>query len=378
MDISVYSQNQKESQQQLLQNLMDDIFDVVGVRVSLSSTEGVSIAHTEYQCEFCQTSLKDPAKGGLCRKCAVEAIRRANDQRDVFFYRCWRGLMNATIAVNVNDRPLGGFVISGFVSSPETMEDTEQLFPDPDLQVSEEELKGIQFLERGRVRDVISTVSIAAKYLGELYQRHAAEDAQRMADFRALQSQINPHFLFNALNSISQIAVLEGAEKTPEAIYSLSVLLRRSMKQDTGLIPLREELRFVQEYIHIKKYFGREDIQYIAETEPLTEEVLVPPLIIQPLVENSLKHGLEPLGRGGTVAVSVFWQDQALVISVTDDGTGFDPRTLPAAGGELSGVGFPNVLERMRLFFGSNFECEVISRPGDGTTVIMRIPVSNG
>ena len=149
------------------------------------------------------------------------------------------------------------------------------------------------------------------------------------------------------------------------------------MKQSVGLIPLREELSFVQEYMRIKQLLGRENIHYHEELEPGTEEVLLPAFTIQPLVENAVNHGLEPKASGGTVSVTVSREGSRILLCVTDDGTGFDPGVVkPRAGGEMSGIGIVNVLERLRLFYGHNFENNVCSAPGEGTTILFRIPVT--
>ena len=360
----------------ILEKLVGDLYDAVGVRVSFYGAEGTRLAQTEYQCDFCRSSMQEPALKERCFRCAARAIELASEKDSVFFYRCWRGLMSAVLQVKVDEQVLGSFILSGYVCSQDRMEQTEQLFPAPDMQISEEERKTIQFMEDDHVHDIIHTVSIAARYLSEAYQRQAAEDAQRKAEFRALQSQISPHFLFNTLNSISQMAVLEGAEKTPEAIYSLAVLLRRTMKQNLGRVPLREELSFVREYIHINQLLGYDDIRYEEEIEPGLEEFLVPAFTVQPLVENAVRHGLKPTGRGGTVSVTAYRGDGSLIISVTDDGQGFEPwREETRRSGDVSGIGITNVIERLRMYYGSEACHEAVSAPGEGATITLRIPM---
>ena len=358
-----------------LKPLMEDIYEAVGVRVSFADVDENTLAQTEYQCEFCRRSVEDPEFLARCQECGREGKRRAKDAEDgVFFYRCWRGLVSAVIHVSDHGNSLGYFIISGFVSVPETMAETEQLFPDPAMQITKEEMESIQFFYYDKVRDIIKTVGIAARYLTESYRRRVAEEAQRQAEYRALQSQIGPHFLFNTLNSISQMAVLEGAEQAPEAIYSLGRLLRRSMKQGVGVVPLKDELDFTREYMRIKRILGRENIRYCEEIEPGMEDVLFPAFSIQPIVENAVNHGLEPKEEGGTVTISAYREDGCAVLKISDDGTGFDPdAAYPKTVGEMSGIGIANVRERLQLFYGPSFRYEVITAPGKGTTIIYRI-----
>lgn len=360
----------------VLTPLMEEIYDSVGVRVSFSDTDENTLAQTEYQCEFCRRTIEDPEVLTRCQACSREGKRRAQKAPDgVYFYRCWRGLVSAVVHVSDHGNSLGYFIISGFVSLPETMAATDQLFPDPDMQITEEEMKNIQFFYYQKVHDIIKTVGIAGKYLTESYRRRVAEEAQRQAEYRALQSQIGPHFLFNTLNSISQMAVLEGAEQAPEAIYALGRLLRRSMKQGVGVVPLRNELEFTREYMRIKRVLGRENIHYREEIEPGMESVLFPAFTIQPIVENAVYHGLEPKAEGGTVTVRAYREGNSVVLKIMDDGIGFDPSTtFPKSGGEMSGIGFSNVRERLQLFYGQRFQCDVDSAPGKGTTITYKVP----
>ena len=359
----------------ILEKLMDEIYDAIGVRVAFSDPRGTPLAYTGYQCDFCRRSLEAPELAVRCRRCSGEAVGRAGEHNGVIFYRCWRGLMGTAVQVRTDERVLGCFIISGYICSPGQMEKTEPLFYDPAMQISEEEKKNIPFIRYEHVHDMISTVSIAARYLAEVFRRKTAEDEQRKAEFRALQSQISPHFLFNTLNSISQTALLEGAEKTPEAIYSLAALLRRTMKQNTGLVPLEEELAFVREYVHINQLLGRDGISYEERLDPGTADIPIPAFTIQPLVENSLKHGLEPIGGKGTVSVTVRLESDSAVITVEDNGAGFDPNKVSfSSSGELSGIGLSNVLGRLELFYGRAFHYEMHSAPGKGTRITLRIP----
>ena len=359
-----------------LEPLMEDIYEAVDVRVSFADTEENTLAQTEYQCDFCRRGIADPEVLVRCQACSREGKRRAKEAPDgIYFYRCWRGLVSAVIHVSDHGESLGYFILSGFVSVPDRMAQTEQLFPVPEMQITPEEMENIQFFHYEKVNDIIKTIGIAARYLTESYRRRMAEEAQRKAELWALQSQIGPHFLFNTLNSISQMALLEGAEQAPEAIYSLGRLLRRSMKQSISLVPLREELEFTREYMRIKQILGYEHIHYHEKIDPGAENILLPAFTIQPMVENAVGHGLEPLPQGGNVTVTATREDGFVILRILDDGLGFDPQVVkPRAGGEMTGIGITNVRERLRLFYGSKFEHRVISAPGEGTTIYFKIP----
>ena len=359
----------------VIQKLMDDIYDAVGLQVTMVDCHGERIARADRQEIRCVPSPDIPDFEARCAACRTEVERRSREKDGVYIYRCWRGLMSALAPIRVDGQYLGRLEISVFVSSPESMALAEQINPEPRYALSETERKQYPFLYRERVSDTISIIRIAAGYLTELYRRQRAEQLQSLAEFKALQSQIRPHFLFNTLNSISQLALLEGAEQTPEAIYSLAGILRRTMKQHTQMIPLTEELQLVSDYVRIKQLTGRETLQYSAEIEEGIDRMLLPPLCVQPLVENAITHSLEANQQGGHVRFTAHRSETHVILSVTDDGIGFDPNhAQPGNNGEMSGIGLSNVTTRLENFFGAGFHYKIRSAPGRGTTVSLCIP----
>lgn len=361
----------------LIEQLVEDIQRAVGVRVSFTASTGEKLAMTEYKTELCRMSQQDPEMLPRCDRFGCRIREIAWDREDVVFCRCWRGLMSACKSVRANGQVVGCLLLSGYASEEWHMEEVGAIDLDPAYEVADDQLSLVPQLHPERVRDVINVVSIAANYLSEAYQRQEAQRLQAEAEFRALQSQISPHFLFNTLNAISQMALLEGAERTPDAICSLAELLRSSMRQTSGLIPLEEELEFVHEYIRLKQMTGLCPIAYEEEVEPEALLVPVPVLSIQPLVENAIYHGLEPGRRGGTVSLTAGVCGAYLMVAVTDDGAGFDIAVTAQSTAklEVSGIGFNNVIRRLQLFYAKKFNYEVVSAPGEGTTVTLFVPI---
>jgi len=360
----------------VLAKLVDDIYKAVGVRVTLVDRYGGRIALSAPDgFSICQASQSIPDFDKHCAACQAVVEKKAREIEGVYIYRCWRGLLSAFAPIKVDDTYLGRLEISIFVSTPESMAQAEQINPMPEYRITEEEAKQYPFLYEDRVKDTMNIIRIAASYITELYRRQIAEQLQAQAEFQALQSQIRPHFLFNALNSISQLALLEGAEQAPEAIYSLAGILRRSMKQSGQLVPLREELQLVADYVRIKQLTGRVQVRYTEELEPGLERMALPLLTVQPLVENAITHGLEEQNRDGSVCITAYRRGRDIVLSVTDDGAGFVPDKASRKNrGEVSGIGLDNVLSRLETFFGRSFGYQVISAPGEGTTISLCIP----
>jgi two-component system LytT family sensor kinase len=195
----------------------------------------------------------------------------------------------------------------------------------------------------------------------------------------ALQRQINPHFLFNTLNSITSL-VRSKPELAREMIVKLANILRVLLKDREAFVPLAEELAFTDDYLDIEVVRFGEKLQVVKEIAEETLDVLVPSMMLQPLIENSIKHGLEPRISGGTVTLrSRMLTDGQLLIEVEDDGIGMEAEPAGGAGSragnQSGGIGMRNVRERMEVMYGPAAEVEMVSRPGRGTKVTLVLPV---
>ncbi len=195
----------------------------------------------------------------------------------------------------------------------------------------------------------------------------------------ALQRQINPHFLFNTLNSIASL-IRSKPELARQMIVKLGNILRVLLRERDAFVPLEEELTFTDDYLDIEVIRFGEKLRVVKEIAPATLQVVVPSMLLQPLIENSIKHGLEPRISGGTIVLRSRLEGERLVIEVEDDGVGIEPATTiaaPVSGlvREGSGIGMRNVRERMEVLYGDDAQVEMVSRPGRGTRVRLVMPV---
>lgn len=190
----------------------------------------------------------------------------------------------------------------------------------------------------------------------------------------ALQRQINPHFLFNTLNSIASL-VRHRPNEARVMIGKLASLLRAMLKDHDVLVPLREEMQLIDDYLEIEIVrFGVEKLRVVKEIEPGLLDVLVPSILLQPLVENSIKHGLEPRIAGGTITLRSRRSVDGLVIEVEDDGVGMSEQTLSNG----AGIGMKLVRDRLQMLYGAESRFDVQSRPGRGTRVCLTVPMEDG
>jgi len=188
----------------------------------------------------------------------------------------------------------------------------------------------------------------------------------------ALTSQINPHFLFNTLNTVSSLIRFDP-DMARGVVLKLSNILRRLLRKHETFVPLREELAFIDDYLDIEVIrFGRDKLQIFKEIDEETLETFVPSMLLQPMVENSIKHGLAPRLEGGQIHLRTRNFSGRLLIEIEDNGVGISPERLVEVYG--GGIGISNVHERLRLLYGDQFKMDIRSKEGQGTHIHIEIP----
>ena len=203
---------------------------------------------------------------------------------------------------------------------------------------------------------------------------HRLQEQEKLllaAKIEALASQISPHFLFNTLTSISSL-VRTQPETARMLITKLSGLLRRFMRSTDHFVTLREELASIDEYLAIEMVRFGPQLKVDKQISVETLDVIVPSMILQPLVENSIKHGLARKIGGGRITIKTLRRDGHAVIEIHDDGLGMSEERLEKAFG--GGIGLSNVNERLRTIYGANYHLKLTSVPGKGTCASLDIP----
>jgi two-component system sensor histidine kinase YesM len=217
------------------------------------------------------------------------------------------------------------------------------------------------------------------------------QDRKRMAELELLQAQINPHFLFNTLNSIRLQVMMKGEKEIAEIIGSLSTLLRMTINRNNEFLTLYEEVSTVEQYMKLMNFRHHENVQFTTNLASDTLLATIPRFTLQPLIENAYLHGLRQ--KHGHIAVCSWKQGHMLYISVQDDGVGMSEEELSAvksmlaetgmrgepfggASSRISGIGLKNVNERLRMIYGDAYELELESAPGKGMKLTLRLPIS--
>jgi two-component system, LytTR family, sensor kinase len=217
-------------------------------------------------------------------------------------------------------------------------------------------------------------VAIPIKIWNSARIEHRLQEQEKLlmlARIEALASQINPHFLFNTLASISSL-IRTRPETARMVIVKLSALLRRLLRSQDHFVTLREELEAIDEYLDIECVRFGPNLAVKKDIAADTRDMVVPSMILQPLVENSIKHGLSRKVGGGRITIKTAIKNGRTMIDVVDDGLGMSEERLEQAFG--GGIGLSNVNERLRTIYGASCTLKLTSEPGRGTAVSVEIP----
>ncbi|MDO3413335.1 sensor histidine kinase [Saccharibacillus sp. CPCC 101409] len=241
--------------------------------------------------------------------------------------------------------------------------------------------------EIGQLSDQFNyMVTNIKELMNQVYEASEAnnrlEVMQREIKLKMLASQINPHFLFNALESIRMRAHIQGDKEIAHIVRLLGKLIRRNLEIGNRHTPLKSELDMVRSYLEIQKFRHGERLHYELLADPDTLDVTLPPLIVQPLIENAIVHGLENKEEEGTVLLRAVRTGEEVLIDVVDNGAGMTPERLRQVEesirekeeGEDSRIGLRNVHQRLVMTYGEEYGLHISSEFGKGTQIYFKIP----
>lgn len=222
-------------------------------------------------------------------------------------------------------------------------------------------------------------------YEAEL-QKEQLGNKQREAEFKMLASQINPHFLYNALETIRMKAHLSGQKEIADVVKKLAKIMRRNLSISNELVSLDAELELVRNYLEIQRFRFGDKVTFTFDVQCETDRYMILPLLLQPLVENAFVHGLERKVGQGCIRIVIRDRDEYRIISVIDDGVGIEEPTLKELQKRLDqdelskngSIGLTNVNQRTKLYYGRQYHLEIESTVNGGTTVSLVLPSMKG
>ncbi len=404
----------------ILQQLPDAYFQATGLATGIHNLGGELITSIpkENFCSFCRNMFFTKEGHRRCVRSNSFGERRSFEIGGPYIYHCHAGLVDVSAPIIVNGSHVGSVSCGQILLEPLTDAYRDRVrrrlapFPEDFRQLQLRALEEVPVLPLKRVRGLGQLLSVVAnnivnliisntrekeisaqtaKLLDETKARSLLEkeikNAQlslKEAELKALQAQINPHFLYNTLDSIQWLAVLRGAEDIQKTIQCLGQLLRHSLDRRSVIVNVAKELEQIRSYLFIQKMRYGDKLSYRINLEPGVLDFELPKLVLQPVVENAILHGVEPKAGSGNVSIEGWLAkgDQA-IIDITDDGVGMAKQALSrlkatlsseAEDGAAQHLGLANVHRRLQHFFGEEFGLDVSSRAGAGSTVRIRIP----
>ncbi|MFE8701575.1 sensor histidine kinase [Cytobacillus sp. FJAT-54145] len=240
----------------------------------------------------------------------------------------------------------------------------------------------------GIVGGVVSFTALVAllifekehEYLKVDKKKTELENLLKQAQLSNLASQIHPHFLFNSLNAITSLIRLNKNNDAEEAVYAISSLLRYTIRDNQQLVKLSDEMLSVHMYLKIQQLRFGNRLSWEIDSSSEIEDFKIPMLIIQPLVENACKHGIEPKMNGGYIKIVTYKSEDKLRIRIIDNGVGMSPVLIEQfelwkkTGNEATdfGIGIKNTYQRLRHYFGQNGDLSIVSTP-EGTSCLISL-----
>ena len=240
---------------------------------------------------------------------------------------------------------------------------------------------------RGEIRQLIDTFNKMSKEIEDLYDRNYKMELKlKDAKIKVLQQEINPHFLYNVLDSIRWMIVLDEKETAAKMIEQLSGMFRMSLQHtENGVVSLAYEMEHAKNYIEIERLRFRDKIQFEINIQDDIEGCYVMKFILQPLLENAVTHGIQPAGRAGKIVLSCYQSSGCLIYDIRDNGVGAEPEYIKdildgnrMKKNSLEGFALENIQSRLKLKYGLTYGIEYRKREGGGSVFLVKQPLLKG
>lgn len=392
------------------QEMQDNWTKATGIGFITVDSEGKPVTKQSGFTDFCQALREKEEYRDLCYFCDACGGRKARKMGKPYVYTCHTGLVDFAIPIMLGDQYVGA-ILAGQVNA----QDKDTLKPivarstewknDPELvelynktpKMPLEKILAVSnvifesykyFAEKEYVYKVDKELKEKKlKLMKEEKLRIEMEKSIKDIELKALHYQINPHFLFNVLNTIGRLAFFENAKMTEDVVYAFSDMMRYVLKKSSNQLgPLKDELAHVNNYLKIQKIRLGSRLQYNVQMPEKFMEVKVPFMCLQPVVENSIKYAVENRAAGGSITVEVYQKEQDLYVEITDDGDGISKQKIQEIldgdayrNSHEHSVGLHNVNSRLKLFYGKTYGLAIESpgKNGGGTKVTVRVPLNS-
>lgn len=383
-----------------LQDIQDKFAKIVGLSTVTVEEDGTPIVNSSNFTNWCSLIRSSEEGYTRCKNCDSVGGAMALKAGKPVIYNCHSGLIDVAAPIIVNNNYLG-CMLCGQVRSKNfkssinvdvTRLSNELNLTEDDLNNALSEIPEVDY-EKIMVSadflflfsNFIAKMGIAtitkSELVDEIKEKMKLSELLKNMEIKALQSQINPHFLFNTLNTIARMALIENAPYTENLIYAISDLLRYSLKNANNMVTIDSEITNIKKYFYIQKTRYDDRFDYEIDIEASILHFKIPVMTLQPLVENSIIHGLKNMKINGKVKIiGRRYDNNYLTIEVFDNGVGIDENKLKtifcveSSYESITGLGIQNVDSRIKHFFGDEYGIELRSAKEFGTSAIIKVP----
>lgn len=383
-----------------LQEIQDRLAKKMRVGAIITTLDGTPVTRPSQFSKFCQAMRELPSSREVCFASDSTGGKRAGRAGRVVLYRCPHGLLDMASPI-ILDKVQVGVLLCGQVRLNDyTEQQLNDIIDNYWGHIKKSDIPRLKYLftktervDRRIIRMAMEllhllTSQIVAQCERQLLERQSLqreiaiaqiknrkerlERTLKQTQLKSLESQLNPHFMFNTLNVISRLALFEGAEKTQSLIIQFAGYLRYVLQQQArdDKVSLKMEIECIERYLAIYKIRLGDRLEYRMDINPKTESLFVPFMLLQPLVENAILHGIEPLPEGGTVSISSTLQNNQLILKIEDNGVGFEGNN------SVFGIGLKNVIQRIQLYYGKQGNIDIETKQKKGCCIIISIPSS--
>ncbi|KYH29506.1 sensor histidine kinase [Clostridium colicanis] len=383
-----------------LKDIQDKLAKIVNFSAITVDINGIPVCKENNFTPFCKLIRSSPKGCNRCISCDAQASFLAVQDKKTRVYTCHAGLIDCAAPIIVNDIYLGA-VLGGQVllKGQQTRDsiDLNRISQEYEIPLDKltEAAECIEIVESDYVQNCTEFYTFLANYIAQMgmqtiIQKKLLKESQdkmkleqyaKKMQLKTIKAQINPHFLFNTLNTIGRMALIEDAPATEELIYNLSDLLRYNLRNVEEFPKLKDEIDNIKRYLFIQTMRYSDRITYEIEIENSLNDCRILAMTLQPIVENSIVHGLETKKEGGHIKIKAYSvSEKDMVIDVIDNGKGIDSSILNILNiaEDLSdtsfGIGIQNTSNRLKHYFGKNYGLKIKSEPNIETKVSIFIP----
>lgn len=386
----------------VLQSIQDNFAKATGFAVIMVDYKGNPLLKYSGFTAFCSMMREDDTYLPYCLRSdafiALEAVRSG----EFNICKCHAGLIDFSIPIIVNDQYIGSMMCGQVRTTPDTPVGLSLSGQSPDFSKNKALQQAFEAVPIVSYEQIVACAQLFQTLLNSIVEKYALKNTTTLShhqtkaieqlekertdlEIKYYTAQLNPHFLFNALNAIGRQANLEGADKTVEIIYSLADMLRQTLVNAGQLITIEQEFSNISNYLFLQSVRFGEQLKFELHVVPDAWQVKVPALLILNLVENAVSHGLESKEGQGTLCLDISVNQQQLHIVVKDDGIGILPSDLALLNQPVltkvsrkntTGLGILNTKKRLAHFFANQYTFEIVSEPNKGTTVAISLPVT--